>query len=377
MAKKILVVIIMIISAFTLNSQNTQKDGQKPKVIYKTAYDSLLLEGVKAINERKLDLAVKLLNEAIAIEPTKWEVYYEKALAYYQAKEFDSTIAILEPFIDSKEVNNHFYQILGSSYDIKQNYEKAEEIYTKGLERFPNAGNIYMEVGIHFFELKEPMKSVYNWHKGVDVQPEFENNYYWLARYLFYNYEYVWAIMYGELFMNLSDAPMRLDDISNYIDGAFGYSFYHQVDSVTTDIKFTGIIIKAKNLKEREDLPFELAYQIVMKEAADTLLPKKKIDLKIEDIFKIRMAFIDIWYRDGWNKRYSNPLFDLHKKLIENNHFETYTYWLFNSVRKEEAKAWLQDNNDKLQDFGNFMVKNKLKINKGNYFSKEKYSRGY
>jgi Tfp pilus assembly protein PilF len=392
MGKKIFVIVIVLVFAISLYSQNTNKqnprtDNQqidttkkvksKPKFVYKSAYDSLLLEGIKKINEQKLNDAVNLLNQAIAIDPTKWEVHYEKALAYYQAKEFDSTIAILEPFKDSEEVNDNFYQILGGSYDIKKEPDKALEIYQKGLKRFPNSGKLYMEMGIHYVEEMNGLQAVAYWHKGVDVEPTYENNYYWLARYLFFNYEFVWTIMYGELFMNLSDAPLRLDDISTFINDAFTEGFYSKVDSLTTQIQFTRINIKAKNLKEREDLPFELAYQIVMKEAADSLLPKKKENLTIQDIYKIRKSFIDIWYRDNWNKRYSNPLFDLQKKMIDNNIFETYHYWLLNSVRKMESERWLRDNKKKLEDFGNFMVKNKLKINKGNYFSRDKYSRGF
>lgn len=234
-----------------------------------------------------------------------------------------------------------------------------------------------MEMGIHFVEEMNGLQATAYWHKGIDVEPTYENNYYWLSRFVFYNYEFVWTIMYGELFMNLSDAPLRLDDISTFIDDAFTEGFYSKVDSLTTQIQFTRINIKAKNLKEREDLPFEMAYQIVMKEAADTLLPKKKENLTIKEIYKIRKAFVEIWYRDGWNKRYSNPLFDLQKKMIDNDIFETYHYWLLNSVRKIESENWLKKNKQKLEAFGNFMVKNRLKINKGNYFSKEKYSRGF
>ena len=74
--------------------------------------------------------------------------------------------------------------------------------------------------------------------------------------------------------MNMSHAAVRLEDISFYLNDSYLEGFYFPKDSTTTEIKFTTIEILSKNLYEREGLPFEVGYDIVMKQAAKDLLPK-------------------------------------------------------------------------------------------------------
>ncbi|MFC2130763.1 tetratricopeptide repeat protein [Bacteroidota bacterium] len=374
MISKLVIIFTLLIFSQALYAQKTP---------YKTPLDSLLLEGIEKINIGEFEEAIKLLDEAIVLDSTKWEIHYEKALAYYQIKEFDSVIIILEPFQSRNDLTDNYYQILGSSYDIIKEYDKAQAVYDTALSKFPNSGKIYMEYGIHHIENEKSLAAVAYWQKGIEVEPDYEYNYYWLSKYQSYLAEYAWTIMYGEVFLNLSNSTYRLEDISYIINDSFTAAFYSPVDSINTTIKFTTINIISKNLREREDLPFEVAYQIVMREAADSIsptnlgLPKNKTELTIDKIYQIRKKFIEIWYNDKWNKRYSNPLFDLHKKMIKSGHFEAYNYWIFNASRKKESNNWLKDKQQKLEDFGNWMVKNSLKIHKGNYFTKSKYSDRY
>jgi tetratricopeptide (TPR) repeat protein len=366
--KKIIVILGIVLFSMNLNSQ---------PVKYQSALDSLTLEGVRAINKGEFKRAIGLLDEAIEIDSSKWEIHYEKALAYYQIKEFDSVISILEPFIDNPNINDNFYQVLCSSYDIKKEYEKSKVLYDTALKKFPNSGKLYMEYAIHNFENENNLMAMALWQRGIEVDPGYENNYYWLSKYLYFTGEYAWTIMYGEVFMNMSHSALRLDDMSTYINEAYLSGLYHEVDSNTTDVQFTNIKIISKNLYERDNLPFEVGFDLVMKQAVEDLLPAEKSDIKIDDLYKIRKHFIEIWYKDKWNKKFSNPLLDHHKKMIEEGHFEAYNYWLFNSVRKKESEEWVKENKKKLEDFGSFMVKNQLRINKGNYFTQEKYVREY
>jgi tetratricopeptide (TPR) repeat protein len=324
---------------------------------------------------KKYDDAIKLLDEAILLDNSRWEIHYEKALAYYQMNKFDSVISILIPFIDREDLNDNYYQILGSSLDVQKEYDSALVVYQMGLKKFPNSGKILMELGIHNIETENPVEALAAWEIGVKVEPAYDLNYYMLSKYYFHTGELFWTIMYGELFLNLSSTTGRLNDISNFINNAYSAGFYKLREDSTTGIEFTKINILSKNLKERDDLPFELAYQIMMKEASEGLLPKEKNALSIDVIHKIRTKFIEIWYKDKWNEKYSNALFDLHRKMVLAGHFETYNYWVFNAARKVEAEKWLKNNPEKLNLFGDYMIKNQLKLHKGNYINRAKYIR--
>ena len=326
---------------------------------------------------KKYDDAIKLLDEAILLDNSRWEIHYEKALAYYQMNKFDSVISILIPFIDREDLNDNYYQILGSSLDVQKEHDSALVVYQMGLKKFPNSGKILMELGIHNIETENPVEALAAWEIGIKVEPDYDLNYYMLSKYYYHTGELFWTIMYGELFLNLSSTTGRLNDISNFINNAYYAGFYKLQEDSTTTIEFTKINILSKNLKERDDLPFELAFQIMMKEASEGLLPKEKSELSIDVIHKIRTKFIEIWYKDKWNEKYSNALFDLHRKMIVAGHFETYNYWVFNAARKIEAEKWLKQNPEKLEQFGEYMIRNQLKLHKGNYINRAKYIRNY
>lgn len=373
--------VLLILLIITTNAQqvpiSTKIEKKSVNMQYRSELDSLVLEGVRLINSNKLEEAISLFNKALAINDTLWHIHYEKALAYYQMKQFDSVIKILKPFLNRPDLNSQFYEILGASYDIKNNLEQAENIYDRGLEKFPNAANLYMQYGMHFIQLEEFVRAMAMWEKGVEVDPMYENNYFMLSKYYFHTGEYVWTNLYGEIFLNLSDKAGLLEDISKFIYRAYNNGCYNQIDSLTIETSFTKTRIQSKNLKGRNDLPFEVAYDLVMNEAVKGIIPKDKTELTIDQLYKIRKNFIEIWYKEGWNKRFSNALFDLHKKLIKNGHFEAYNYWVFNAACKVEANNWLKNNKEKLETMGNFMVKNKFKLNKANYINRPKFTRSY
>ncbi len=373
--------IFIIFSNIMLYAQNTPITSKIEKkttnIKYRSQIDSLVLEGVHLINNNKLDEAIEVFNKALSINDTLWHIHYEKALAYYQKKEFDSVIKILKPFIYRDDLTSQFYEILGASYDIKGFTENAEKIYDLGLKKYPNAANIYMQYGLHYIQLEEFVTALAMWEKGVEVDPMYENNYFMLSKYNFHTGEYIWTILYGEIFLNLSDKAGLLEDISKFIYRAYNSGCYNPIDSNNYETSFTKIKIKSKNLSERQDLPFEVAFDLVINKAVKGILPEQKEELTIDQLYKIRKNFIEIWYKEKWNNRFSNKLFDLQKKLIQKGHFEAYNYWVFNAAKKFEANDWLKIHKEKLESMGNFMAKNPFKLNKANYISRPKFSKSY
>ena len=377
MINKILLLIVFVLVSNSLYSHDNHPKAPAKKMKYLSETDSLLHEGVRKVDEKKYFESLDFFDRAHALDTSRWEILYEKALAYYQMQKFDTVITMLEPLQYRSDLSDNFYRVLGSSYDIQKEYDKAKAVYDTALSRFPNSGKIYMEYGIHYLENKQYPDAVARWQKGLEVEPDYENNYYLLTKYLFHTGEYGWTIMFGEVFMNISTNTERLEDISMFIDNSITTAAFFPEDSTNTVIKFTKINILSKNLKQREDLPFELAYQIFMKEACENLLPKIQDSLTIDLIYQIRKKFIELWFKENFNIKYPNPLFDLHYKMLLSGHFDTYNYWLFNTPRKQDAQQWFAKNQQKLQKFGEWMVANGLKMSKANYFNQDRYIKKY
>ncbi len=373
--------VLIIVSLFlgfanTIASPVIEADTLDPEV---RKADSLARAGVKLVDKKEYEKAIEIFNKAIELEPGNPKYKYEKGLAYYQTRKFDSTISILSSLKDEEEIlSDHFFVLLANSYDYKEQYKKAVEIYEEGLEIFPNSGELYMEYGVHYFQAKKDRKrAVKVWEAGIKADPDYPKCYYALARHFIFTDELIWAVIYGEIFLNISDNTSLLNDASFLLNNAYLEAFYKVQDTTTgaTDVDFTSVRYRGKNLKESDFLAFPFVYQKIMERAAEGLLPPEKTDFKIEDFYKIRKKFIEIWYKEEWNKRYSNALFDLHKKMIDDGHFEAYSYWLLNAAREKEAEAWLNkgNNKQKISDFGRWMTKNQLKLHKGNYIARFKY----
>ncbi len=336
--------------------------------------DSLAREGVKLVNAGKYREAIAIYDKILKSQPDNIAVIYEKGVAHYKSHNYDSVIALLEPIKDSPLAFPRIYQILGNSYDISRRPVRAEEIYKEGLRKFPNAGRLYVEIAVHFFDLNQDRKSLTYLERGVRNDPEYPDLYYLLSRYFYDIEEYSWSIVYGEIFMHLSSVVSRLNDISKIIYLSYAKGFFNPKDSAER-IKFTRQRVIGKNLKARDDLPFAFAVELILKDASKNLLPRAQDSLTIKTLYKIRSKFLDLWYKEKWNSRYSNPLFDLLKTLKDKGYFEAYNYWLFNAALQKEAEKWLKNpkNKKKLNDFGNFMAKHELRLNKANYVSHRKY----
>lgn len=335
--------------------------------------DSLAILGIKLVDKGKYRESLDYYNSALEQDSTYEPYIYEKAFAYYKLMSYDTVVSLLEPLVERQAATTNTFQILGICYEILKNDDKARETFLNGIRTYPKAANLYMEMGIFEIGLDSAMMAQYYWEKGIEANPNYSVNYYHLAKYFSKTTQFFWSLTYAEIFMNLSENTTMLNNMSKLLNDMYKTSFYSKIDSVTTKIRFTDFEILGKNLKQREDLTLPFAYQLLMREAAKGLLPKEYSEFSIDDIFKIRKKFIEIWYKEKWNKKYSLALFDLQRDLIKAGHFETYIYWLLNAAREKEAKKWIMKNKGKLSTFGKWMVKNRLKFNRANYIVRNRF----
>lgn len=143
--------------------------------------DKALEKGNQAIeleNDGKIDEAIALLKEAQKLEPTNITYPYELAYAYYAKKDYTQARKYLEETLTNKGVNDRFYQLLGNCYDNSGNSDKAVETYEAGLEKFPNSGKLYLEMGVMQMEKEDYNKALTYFEQDIEVDPEFPSNYY-------------------------------------------------------------------------------------------------------------------------------------------------------------------------------------------------------
>ncbi|TAL68675.1 MAG: hypothetical protein EPN82_10380 [Bacteroidetes bacterium] len=342
------------------------------KIDNSTKANELYLSAIQSINNGKYDDAIDKCDSAMLLNPEPIAYPYEKALALYKKDNFEEAVKILDSLTNHKEVNPQIYQLLGNSYDAMNNGEKSLEIYKNGLAKFPKSGRLYYEIGINYISQKDIRKALSSWENGIFIDPQFANNYLILSKYYFQSGFSCWAVIYGEIFINLTESNLKSKEMSHLLFDFFKKSFYFQKDSMHT-IQFTTSMITSTVKRPNKDLPFDMAYQSVMQEAAKDILPADTSQFSIDVLYQIRKKFIELWYAENLDVTFPNVLLDWHKKLIEQGIFEVYNYFLFNEAAVEETKSWIGRNQLKVKRFQEEIQNNLLLIDDKHLLYRHQY----
>ena len=327
---------------------------------------------IKIMDESgKFDEAIELLEKAIQLDSTRIEYPYEIAYALYSQKKYGESIVILEQMIDRKDVTVQHFQLLGNCYDYLKQPKKALEIYQKGLTKFPKSGKLYLEQGIVEYYQGKYNNAIALWEKGVEIDPDFSSNYFWLGNIFSKTDERIWAILYGEIFIHLERNTERTTKMSKILYDTYQQSIQLNSDS-SFSVHFTKKILLEVDTTKELKLPFPLVYAsyMVMANAFDN---EHKDTNSLASLNYLRKNFIHLWYDQKKDKDYPNILFDYQKKLLDAGHFEAFNYWFLMKGNEDEFVKWYKQNETKFNDFANWYFENPIKINEQNYFSRLKF----
>lgn len=333
--------------------------------------DAFFKKGIELLNSGENEKAIEQFEKAHKLKPEVLDYIYEIALAYYNMKDYDKAIEILDTLRNHKDVNDQVYQLLGNSYHFIENSDKALEIYSEGLEKFPNSGRLYMEYGIALVGKKRVREVIGYWEKGIEVEPAYENNYYYLAKYFSRTGEKIWTLLYSEIYLNIAKNFKRRDEISKLLYETYNSGLFSQEDSLYK-VSFSEVRILSENLDSKK-IPFQMAFQNVMVESTKPYVLIKTTRLSIKDIIKIRERFLQNWFSKKYNEIYPNIVFDYQKKFLDAGNFEAYNYWLFDVADKQEFESWQKQNLKKFKSFLKELVKSPLKLDKDNTLLRTMY----
>ncbi len=326
-------------------------------------------QAIELMENGKVEESLKLFHQAHELDPDFIDVSYDLALAYQKAKDYDKCISIAKPLIKHPDVFDKVYQLIGNTYDLKGESKKAIQYYNKGLKKFPNSGRLFFEKGIVNLNLGNLDEALNSWEKGIDVDPDYSSNYFYTSQILSQTEEKIWAIYYGEIFLNLEPGTERSQIISSLLydnyksclpikDNKWGLDFSQKAKNIV-------IVRNSKDFK----LSFETVHNLAMEQACKNI----ETNFTIENIILIRKQFLTIW-NEKYSKTYPNLIFQYHDLLINNNLFSEYVYWLLKDGSKQEFELWEKENNSSFENLIEWINKNPMNItndNKTNRFCYE------
>lgn len=338
-------------------SSVAQTDKEKAK--------ALLKQAIRIMDQGDIDESIVLLDSARKLDPTNFVYDYETGFAYQMKKDYKNAIRHFEATLKFENINDQCYQMLGNNYDYDGDSIKAVETYYKGLEKFPKSGKLYLELGVMSMGARDYNKAVELWEKGVTVDPYYPSNYYRLAKLYSLTIDRIWAIFYGEMFLNLEASSARSKDISKLIYEAYKESI--TLTDTSAKIDFARPVIEFDGSKKFK-FPFDQVYGMDFSVGVSLLLIGNNKEVDIAFLSSSRAGFVDWWYKQKRDKDYNNIVIEYQKKVKDNGHMEAYNYWLLQYGNETEFKSWYNKNQEKFNAFAEWFQKNDIELNSKHYF---------
>ncbi len=305
--------------------------------------DELIGQGVQLHEQGQYDEAIAKYKQAEKKAPKNALVKYEMAFSYHAKHEFDKALAYARAAtkLDSKDIDENLYSLIGTIYDEKGMPDSALAVYREGFKKVPNSSNIPYNATITYMR-KNNADSAYAWvQRSINNTNLHEGSYYYagfLASQIgkwpaFYAYT-----MYST-FISKKDEIIR-DNISR-LYGKTKYIVIKKGNSVelnTPKIKQTGSDSTLNN-------NFILSLQTMF--ATDSLGKRKLYDTdstsaqQVEFLLHVLKRCIkEIAFTD----EFEDPIRRFYQELINERLLDAFVYSLCEPVDRPTFAQWLLKN---------------------------------
>ncbi len=291
--------------------------------------------------------AIVVLNSALKSDPKNLELTKDLAFNYYMNKNYEKGEEIAKPLVERQDADVQTYQLLGMFYKATEDLKECERLYREGLKRWPHSGVLYSEYG-ELLGAKEYYLAIKQWEKGIETDPNYSGNYYNAAKYYFLNNQRVWALVYGEIFINLESYSKRTAEMKQLLLEGYKKVFMESDDKKSEEGKaaFVGAWLNVNN-------PLESLV---------------KDGVTAESITVLRTRFIINWF-NTYPGNYPFRLFDYQRQLLKDGMFDAYNEWIFGAAGNLPAfQAWTTAHSDDYNRFINFQKGRIFKLPEGQYY---------
>jgi tetratricopeptide (TPR) repeat protein len=345
---------MMLLFVFNFAGAKPQNEKQQAK--------AKAIEAVKMLDVLQYDKAIKLLQDALKLDPLNEKIVYQLGLTYYQKTDYNNAAVVFTKLLKMKNVEDEYYK---SYVNVLMDANRLKEAFIAieaGLKKFPNSSILYLELGNYYGIQKKYNEAITAYENGIESNPMLASNYYHAAKLYCYSNEEVWGMIYGEIFMNLEKNTKRTFEISKLLYNTYLSEIKFTSDS-TTAVSFT----RNSNSKNLEQLGLNIYEPTLMQ----SMIGTKSIN--INTLSKIRTRFIEIYFESNYQKKFNNVLFNFQKEIKDAGHADAYSHWLLNKGNETDFSIWQLKNKEKWEKFIEWYKTHSLVITNENKFVRTKY----
>ncbi len=283
------------------------------------------------------DNATLAMNKALEKEPANLEMLKDFAFLNYLKRDFAGSIQTGKIIIERPDADEQAFQILGMDYKAIADFTEASKLYKRGLKKFPNSGVLYNESAELLAMQHDLPGAIIEWEKGISVAPNYSSNYYNAAMYYARTSDIFWAVVYGEVFVNLESYSARTAEIKSVLLEAYRKLYTE------------GTI--ANHIAAQKSATFEKAF-------LETLNKSKSMaadGITADNLTAMRTRFILDWYSAGNNEKFAFRLFDNLQYLLREGMFNAYNEWLFGTAASPaKYQVWVDTHDKEAKAFKDF-----------------------
>ncbi|MGC4057672.1 MAG: hypothetical protein QM743_06045 [Chitinophagaceae bacterium] len=201
-----------------------------------------------------------------------------------------------------------------------------------------------------------------SWLDGIAHDPEFRLNYHEAAIAYVQTDQPVWAIVYGEIFVNKEPNTPRGNETRILLLDAYQKLFF-------TPSKTAG----GNPLLSRDPRNFQEAVEKTLL----NLFFVVSDGINTENLIMLRSRFIVSW-TDNYTAQYPFGLFRYQENLIRNGYFDAYNQWLFgNAENPQQFSGWKGSFGKELKEMEQFRAKNPLTLTAADAYNQQRNFKGY
>ncbi len=312
-------------------------------VSYAQSVDSLLKSANSFIMAGDAENAVSTLKKLEKLSPGDNEVKKLFAFTYYNQRDFASALPYANELATSPSADFQQVQMAGLVYKAIAMYKEAEKMYSKALERFPGNGTLLSEYGELLQLKKEDDKAIVQWEKGIASDPNISSNYYFAARHYSAKGNYAWAVLYGEVFMNLESFSERTNEIRTQLIADYGK------------------LLAPSAQKKSSGETFESAFFVTVRHYGNFI----STGVNAASLTNVRAYFLKEW-NDKYAAQYPFKLFSYLQELTDRELFAAYNNWLFSE--RQSFVEWGKQNQSAYNELVQLQNSRLFKLPAGQYY---------
>ncbi len=313
---------------------------------YAQSVDSLHSKATAFIMKGDADNALMFLRRAEQQEPANLETTKLIAFTYYNQRDFASALPYARRLAVAPKADFQQVQMAGLVFKALAMYKEAKKLYDDAMSRFAGNGTLLSEYGELLYLMKDDDAAIVLWEKGIAAEPNIASNYYHAANYYSVRGNFIWSILYAEIFANLESFSARTTDMKALVLKDYKRLFSRPlIDPKTKYSPFTLAVLQTLN-----------SFSSLV---ADGVTPST--------LNQLRKSFYHKWEMQHANT-YPFRLFDRYKEYIIDNSFEAYNYWLL-TEDAQVLRQWALNNKDAFNAFLSLQNGRVFKVPKGQYYA--------